>query len=131
MRRRPPRSTRTDTLLPYTTLCRSRESLASRRDGDSLMPSVSILWGSAPEPGSASIKYDFGTQPELDAFLRGIAEADGWAGHKQVDHGYVFDECSRCSPQSDPRDFVDSLCSECRHDNEGDNPDLPTNAWKS
>src|SRR3546814_9797757 len=24
MRRRPPRSTRTDTLLPYTTLCRSR-----------------------------------------------------------------------------------------------------------
>src|SRR3546814_13296427 len=84
------------------------------------MPSVSILWGSAPEPGSASIKYDFGTQPELDAFLRGIAEADGWAGHKQVDHGYVFDECSRCSTQSDQRDFVDSLCSECRHDNEGE-----------
>src|SRR3546814_10330688 len=76
------------------------------------MPSVSILWGSAPEPGSASIKYDFGTQPELDAFLRGIAEADGWAGHKQVDHGYVFDECSRCSTQSDQRDFVDSLRSE-------------------
>src|SRR3546814_10921050 len=27
MRRRPPRSTRTDTLFPYTTLCRSRRDL--------------------------------------------------------------------------------------------------------
>src|SRR3546814_12558399 len=32
MRRRSPRSTRTDTLLPYTTLCRSVEALA-RADG--------------------------------------------------------------------------------------------------
>src|SRR3546814_16338988 len=32
MRRRPPRSTRTDTLLPYTTLCRSR-SAGSRHRG--------------------------------------------------------------------------------------------------
>src|SRR3546814_3823422 len=32
MRRRPPRSTRTDTLFPYTTLFRSHEDL--RRDGD-------------------------------------------------------------------------------------------------
>src|SRR3546814_14824898 len=31
MIRRPPRSTRTDTLLPYTTLCRSRRSRRSRR----------------------------------------------------------------------------------------------------
>src|SRR3546814_11304801 len=30
MRRRPPRSTRTDTLFPYTTLCRSRASFFSR-----------------------------------------------------------------------------------------------------
>src|SRR3546814_5287063 len=32
MIRRPPRSTRTDTLFPYTTLFRSRESLLSRFD---------------------------------------------------------------------------------------------------
>src|SRR3546814_14985228 len=29
MRRRPPRSTRTDTLFPYTTLCRSSSAFAS------------------------------------------------------------------------------------------------------
>src|SRR3546814_13520108 len=29
--RRPPRSTRTDTLVPYTTLCRSRDAVAPRR----------------------------------------------------------------------------------------------------
>src|SRR3546814_2869003 len=32
MRRRPPRSTRTDTLFPYTTLFRSRNSVAPCRD---------------------------------------------------------------------------------------------------
>src|SRR3546814_4873610 len=30
MRRRPPRSTRTDTLFPYTTLCRSRHRAGAR-----------------------------------------------------------------------------------------------------
>src|SRR3546814_4046015 len=34
MIRRPPRSTRTDTLFPYTTLFRSRCHVAHRRDGD-------------------------------------------------------------------------------------------------
>src|SRR3546814_10777606 len=34
MIRRPPRSTRTDTLFPYTTLFRSRLSLCRRRDED-------------------------------------------------------------------------------------------------
>src|SRR3546814_7617232 len=36
MRRRPPRSTRTDTLFPYTTLFRSREALPGHhlREGD-------------------------------------------------------------------------------------------------
>src|SRR3546814_1135101 len=36
MIRRPPRSTRTDTLLPYTTRFRSRFLLAARRQGDLL-----------------------------------------------------------------------------------------------
>src|SRR3546814_16126479 len=33
MIRRPPRSTRTDTLFPYTTLCRSRASVADATGG--------------------------------------------------------------------------------------------------
>ena len=95
------------------------------------MPSVSILWGSAPESGTASIKYDFSTQLELDAFLLGSAEADGWAGHKQVDHGYVFTECARCSTEADQKELVDGLCTECRGDEPGDNPDIPSNTWNS
>lgn len=91
------------------------------------MPSVSILWGAAPEPGTASIKYDFDTQRELDAFLLGIAEADGWAGHKQVDHGYVFDECTRCSTEADQSDLANGLCAECRGDEPNDNPKIPFN----
>src|SRR3546814_3858384 len=34
MRRRPPRSTRTDTLFPYTTLCRSLSWLVGGRDSE-------------------------------------------------------------------------------------------------
>src|SRR3546814_19573132 len=40
MRRRPPRSTRTDTLCPYTALFRSRKKVAGQtllKDGDTLM----------------------------------------------------------------------------------------------
>src|SRR3546814_14441131 len=42
MRRRPPRSTRTDTLFPYTTLFRSFEPFSNRyrRDGESYVPPV-------------------------------------------------------------------------------------------
>lgn len=77
------------------------------------MPHISILWGSAPEPGAESVKYDFPTQTELDAFLLGIAEADGWAGHRQVPDGYIFAECGRCSSEHDLRDLSSGLCIEC------------------
>src|SRR3546814_6552071 len=46
MRRRPPRSTRTDTLFPYTTLCRS---LASARRKDHLERARRLL-NVAPAP---------------------------------------------------------------------------------
>jgi hypothetical protein len=92
------------------------------------MPSVSILWGSVPEPGTASIKYDFSTQRELDAFLLGVAEADGWAGHKQVDHGYVLGECIGCSSEADQNELVNDLCIECRDDKIPDMPNIPSNA---
>src|SRR3546814_18921113 len=36
--RRPPRSTRTDTLFPYTTLCRSRPSSLMRWGNDGKVP---------------------------------------------------------------------------------------------
>src|SRR3546814_2258581 len=40
MIRRPPRSTRTDTLFPYTTLCRSPARFAARR------PCLPLMWRS-------------------------------------------------------------------------------------
>src|SRR3546814_10051040 len=40
MIRRPPRSTRTDTLFPYTTLFRSEYALDKRKKGDSFDPST-------------------------------------------------------------------------------------------
>src|SRR3546814_15751510 len=38
MIRRPPRSTRTDTLFPYTTLCRSIRELLQKQTGQSASP---------------------------------------------------------------------------------------------
>src|SRR3546814_10155770 len=53
MKRRPPRSTRTDTLFPYTTLCRSHTSaagyclMASAKRGDQRL--VSVVLGDTSE----------------------------------------------------------------------------------
>src|SRR3546814_7479972 len=44
MIRRPPRSTRTDTLFPYTTLFRSARRLAARKSRLSIMAEVRARW---------------------------------------------------------------------------------------
>src|SRR3546814_7658119 len=51
MIRRPPRSTRTDTLVPYTTLFRSREQLprGEKEDRDSWLPPT-------PEPSGTFVR---------------------------------------------------------------------------
>src|SRR3546814_18589033 len=53
MIRRPPRSTRTDTLFPYTTLCRSsddvRASLRSKYENDIPLSAVGLCHGARPE----------------------------------------------------------------------------------
>lgn len=50
---------------------------------------ITILWGEAPEPGTEATTYTFATQAELDAFLLGVSEMDGWAGWREVPEGYV------------------------------------------
>src|SRR3546814_11609396 len=52
MIRRPPRSTRTDTLFPYTTLFRS-QSYAFKLDGSQPMPTQAV---------DAQLAYDFSSQ---------------------------------------------------------------------
>lgn len=50
---------------------------------------TTILWGSAPEPGDESHTFSFNTQAELDAFLYGVDEANGWMDWRTVEEGYV------------------------------------------
>lgn len=44
-----------------------------------------IIWGQSPEPGDKPTEYAFATQAELDAFLEGIEEAEGWLGYAICD----------------------------------------------
>lgn len=46
---------------------------------------VTILWGEAPQQQDSPIEYGFETQAELDAFLYGMAEMDGWGGYEITD----------------------------------------------
>src|SRR3546814_19184080 len=68
MRRRPPRSTRTDTLFPYTTLFRS---LRLRAIGQ-------LRW-SAPLPLLTGTPTDSGRRPPLPPLLTGLAILDAGA----------------------------------------------------
>src|SRR3546814_9102315 len=60
MIRRPPRSTRTDTLLPYTTLFRSQCLRDGAGENDSLLKmqplAVSANYLSAPDPGEVELE---------------------------------------------------------------------------
>lgn len=45
-------------------------------------PTVHVLWGGAPEEEATPDTYTFDTEAELNAFLLGIAEAEGWMGYR-------------------------------------------------
>tara|TARA_R110002012_G_scaffold229650_1_gene402299 strand:+ start:829 stop:1041 length:213 start_codon:yes stop_codon:yes gene_type:complete len=53
---------------------------------------ISILWGESPNDGEESITYKFNTKLEIDAFLLGIAEMNGWNGWEEVKEGYIHSE---------------------------------------
>src|SRR3546814_8913631 len=68
MKRRPPRSTRTDTLVPYTTLFRSaaqKAAWAAARDTGSLAPPANIL--NAPTKLMKDLGYGAGYSYDHDA----------------------------------------------------------------
>src|SRR3546814_3880125 len=68
MIRRPPRSTRTDTLFPYTTLFRSIKSVCAPRDKDPefLMQSISKFWEETCQCFPASPQLSAGSLPDAD-----------------------------------------------------------------
>ncbi|MBD9544300.1 hypothetical protein IB276_33175 [Ensifer sp. ENS04] len=47
--------------------------------------SVKILWGQAREEDDEPKLYEFDTQAELDAFMLGVGEMDGWMAYECVD----------------------------------------------
>src|SRR3546814_12601090 len=96
MIRRPPRSTRTDTLFPYTTLFRSPKSNAayvaqkaawkSARDTGSLMPPQNIL--NAPTKLMKNIGYGKGYQYDHDA-VDGFSGDNYWPDEMQPQTFYA------------------------------------------
>jgi hypothetical protein len=43
------------------------------------MPHVCILWGTVPEVGARTVRYDFDTDGERRTFLKGIEEGCTWS----------------------------------------------------
>src|SRR3546814_14004362 len=90
MIRRPPRSTRTDTLFPYTTLFRS--AIGGRQPDEGQIVSALIMLAFGLEPGAAFLidqpgggigKYAVGIAQGLAAF--GLEE-QGPAGAEALEH---------------------------------------------
>src|SRR3546814_18858768 len=81
MIRRPPRSTRTDTLFPYTTLFRSERGFSFQGDGplDMTMSrsgmSAADFLNNAPEQEIADILYRYGEEPRSRRVAKAIVEA--------------------------------------------------------
>src|SRR3546814_4365595 len=69
MIRRPPRSTRTDTLFPYTTLFRSAAALFVGRDHDAAQPHQHVALRRLGRPGQNSATGRRAQQDRLDAHV--------------------------------------------------------------
>src|SRR3546814_11560548 len=111
MIRRPPRSTRTDTLLPYTTLFRSSKVQASRNLGFG----NGRRWGGG---GVASVPqarpYPAGGEDQLLGGEHGLLGIDP-AGHvveRRVGRRHVFDEALDLPVQRDEAEIGRASCRE-------------------
>lgn len=57
--------------------------------------SITIMWGSCPEEGDTPKTYTFDTDAELEAFLQGVEEMDGWGAWREIEEGHVW--CFECN----------------------------------
>src|SRR3546814_2962668 len=103
MRRRPPRSTRTDTLFPYTTLFRSllrgRKAHARRADRPRswiLDNELAVLLARDPGPDLPALRRQFDTHPKAP---RKLADAIWQALQTPLD-----DEAEAPEPRNEDRD---------------------------
>lgn len=49
---------------------------------------TTILWGEDVCPGDVAKTYEFASQAELDAFLKGVDETSGWMNHSFEEEGF-------------------------------------------
>src|SRR3546814_1184156 len=105
MIRRPPRSTRTDTLFPYTTLFRSTQ-LAADRGGGNALPADLVLPSNRnpdPNPISAARPKESSTSQEGEFFIwrpLGPTRAGaffGPAAETNVRSGILMSNCRRAA----------------------------------
>jgi hypothetical protein len=55
--------------------------------------SITILWGATPElDGRRPQTYQFDTEIELNAFIKGVEEASGWLEYEIIDEDDPDDE---------------------------------------
>src|SRR3546814_5613574 len=93
MIRRPPRSTRTDTLFPYTTLFRSNEPEGRRPDdgcaqrsfGEAATRTQYPHNGAAEELIVPHLSHSYGAESREAAFARRVSTASTSAGHALLD----------------------------------------------
>lgn len=79
--------------------------------------STSILWGETPDIGQESITYEFASQAELNAFLKGVSEADGWLEYREVPEGFVWNgEEPKDEFESEDDDWSCANCGETAMD---------------
>src|SRR3546814_10708196 len=117
MIRRPPRSTRTDTLFPYTTLfrsigCRNKSGMTSERymaldpeTFDALIEAVRRFVAERLRPLEAQVEDEDAVPEAIVAEMRGlglfglsIAEAYGGLGLTMAEEAYVAIEFGRPTP---------------------------------
>lgn len=56
------------------------------------MVKVHVIWGESPEHGEGVTSYEFASEQEADAFVRGANEAMGWGDASFVaDPSWVYD----------------------------------------
>src|SRR3546814_14168297 len=106
MIRRPPRSTRTDTLFPYTTLFRSRhgaQELILQRGDLALQQRDRIFVGRQPA-GMADIReVDQGLLAEIDRSLYSRLPAAGLLGVERLFLLLLFSHDETATPRSEER----------------------------
>src|SRR3546814_15229122 len=77
MIRRPPRSTRTDTLFPYTTLFRSRPPSGNVWNILSPMEMAELKWMADPDYIGNDVQYGDGQTPRLPDFIQPDGAMEG------------------------------------------------------